>query len=173
MIFGIIILLFVGGIAFFHFVQGFFSATLSAIFAVIAAAVAISFHENVVQWIKPGKFADSANAVILCSLFAITYLVLRLIFDRVVPGNVRLLPTIDKVGAALMGIIAGIFATGIVAIAAQTMSFGPSVLGYERYALSEPREVNFQVKPEAISVTRNVSDETKSETFKSEDQKSL
>src|SRR5438105_11624711 len=98
MVFGIFILLLIGLIGFFHYIQGFFSATLSAIFAVIAATVAIAYHETIVNAMKPGKFADSATAVVLCCLFAVTYVLLRMIFDRAVPGNIRIQSTIDKVG---------------------------------------------------------------------------
>ena len=46
MIFAIIILLFLGAIAFFHYIQGFFSATISAIITVFAAVSAFSYHES-------------------------------------------------------------------------------------------------------------------------------
>jgi hypothetical protein len=175
MVFGIILLIFVLLVAFIHMVQGFFSATLSAIFAVIAAAVAVGFHENVVAAMKPGKFADSANASILCCLFAGTYVALRLIFDRAVPGNMRFQSTLDKVGGATMGLIAGIFAAGVLAIAAQTLPFGPSILGYSRYELTSPdREINgLQPDRNKTALTRTVYDELKSETFKEEDKKTL
>src|SRR3954471_9284509 len=103
MVFSIILIVLILAVAFIHYVQGMFSAILSAILAVIAAVVAVSYHENVVMLMKPGKLAYSGTAVILCCLFAITYVVLRLIFDRAVPGNVRINSTIDKVGAAIFG----------------------------------------------------------------------
>ena len=174
MVFGIFIIILVLLVAFFHMVQGFFSATLSMIFTIFAAAVAVGFHENVVAAFKPGKLADSANAMMLCILFAATYVVLRLIFDRAVPGNVRFQSTTDKIGGAAVGIVAGIFAAGIVAIAAQTMPFGPSVFGYARYELTNPdREMSIQPNREKSSLTRSVYDELKSDGFKDEDQKSL
>jgi hypothetical protein len=165
MVFGIFILLLILLIAFFHYIQGFFSATLSAIFAVIAATVAIAYHETIVNLMKPGKFADLATAVVLCCLFAVTYVILRVIFDRAVPGNIRIQSTIDKVGAAVMGLIAGIFTCGVLAIAAQTMSFGPSILGYSRYTLAadkkDVRLINDRQRP---AVTRDITDALKSNT---------
>lgn len=133
MIFATVIILLVGVIAFFHFIQGFFSATLSAIFVVIAAVFAFAWHETIVESLLGGKIADEAHALILLALFAVIYLVLRTIFDNLVPGNVRLPVTVDKAGAAVMGIVAGLFAAGVLAVAAQEMPFGPNVAGYARY----------------------------------------
>jgi hypothetical protein len=173
MFFSILIIVMVLLVAFFHYIQNFFSATLSAIFAIIAAAVAIGLHENVVAWFKPGKIADSGTAVILCCMFAVTYVVLRLIFDRLVPGNIRLQSTIDKVGAGAMGLVAGIFTAGVFAIAAQTMPFGPSILGWSRYALTDRTGINFQSDPGRSAITRDITDEMKSERYKAEDQNNL
>ncbi len=168
MMFSILILLLLAGITFIHFVQGMFSATLSAILTIIAATVAVSFHEDVIQLMKPGKVADSATAIVLCVLFVVTYVILRVIFDKFAPGNVRFQSTLDKLGGAVMGIIAGVYATGIISIAAQTMSFGPSVLGYSRYALIDPnpREVTFTAKPEQSQMVRKVEDAMKAKSFK-------
>jgi hypothetical protein len=168
--FAILLILLVGLVAFFHYIQGFFTAILSVIFAVIAAAVAIGYHETIVNMLKPGKFADNATAVILCSLFAVTYVILRLIFDRAVPGNVRLQSTIDKVGAAIMGLIAGVFTAGIFAVAAQTMPFGPTILGQSRYALEPVRkDISFVIDPNRNAQTRDITDEMKSEKYEDKD----
>jgi hypothetical protein len=105
---GILILV----VAFFHFLQGLFSATLSAIFTVIAAVLAFSYHETIVEGLLGGKVADEAHALVLLALFGIIYLVLRTAFDSLVPGNVRVPSGVDKGGAAVMGVIAGVFAAG-------------------------------------------------------------
>jgi hypothetical protein len=171
--FAILIILLIGLVAFFHYIQGFFSAALSAIFAVIAAAVAIGYHETIVNMLKPGKFADNATAVILCSLFAVTYVVLRLIFDRAVPGNVRLQSTIDKVGAGVMGLIAGAFTGGVFAVAAQTMPFGPTIFGYSRYATESRKDISFLIDPNGRAQTRDITDEMKSEKYEEKDKTPL
>ncbi|MGB7159331.1 MAG: CvpA family protein [Tepidisphaeraceae bacterium] len=146
MIFSILILLLVGVIAFFHYTQGFWSATLSAIATIIAAVLAVSYHESVVDVLLKGKMADQANAFALVALFAIIYLILRIIIDKAIPGNLRMPVILDKVGAGVMGLVAGIFATGVVAIAAQSMPFDPLIAGYARRDMSEERQ-------EGVSVT--------------------
>ena len=135
MLFSIIILLLLAVISFFNYVQGFFSATISAIIAVIAAVLAVSYHETLIALVFKGKVADESVAISLALIFGGVYFILRLIFDKAVPGNLRFPSTVDKVGAGIMGLIAGIFSTGIFALAAQSLPFGPSVGMYSRFPL--------------------------------------
>ncbi len=139
MIFSLIILALVGAIAFFHYVQGMFSATLSAIIAVVAAVLAVSYAEPLVAQFFENKLVDYAYAIVLVSLFAVIYIVLRLVFDAAVPGNIRLPVIMDKVGAGAMGVIAGIFATGVFALAAESLPFGMSFGMYSLYEIRDSR----------------------------------
>src|SRR5687767_11781931 len=134
MILTIIILVLVGAIAFFHYTQGLFSATLSAICTILAAVLAFSYHEVVVDMLLGGRFAGSAHAITLVVLFAVIYMVLRVMFDKMVPGNVRLPLLMDKIGGAAMGLVAGVFAGGIILIVAQYLPLMPSVAGVARYS---------------------------------------
>lgn len=139
--FTVILILLVAAITFFHYLQGFFAATLSACIAVLAALVAVSYHEPLVVQLAGGQYIDSAPGMVLIGLFALTYLVLRLLIDRLVPGNVRFAPLVDKIGGAAMGLVAALFATGICTVAVQMMPLGPSLLGYSRYKLGPERSV--------------------------------
>src|SRR3954466_7768341 len=103
MILSIVILIMVGGIAYLHYVTGFFSATLSAIAAVFSAAIAVSYQETVVESFLGGKMVDYANAAVTVALYIVTYIVLRQLFDRLVPGNVRVPVMVDRIGAVAMG----------------------------------------------------------------------
>ena len=98
----LIVLVLVGAITYFHYVQGLFSAALSAMIAVIAAVLAFSFHEPIVRLLG-GKMADQAAAVALVGVFAITYFALRFLFDKYIPGNVQVPLMADKIGGAFMG----------------------------------------------------------------------
>jgi hypothetical protein len=136
MILLLIVLLLVGGVAFFHYKQGLFSATLSAILATISAIVAMSYQEVIARSVLQGKMADLANAVALVVLFALIFLILRIIFDLIAPGNVTVPVTLNKVGGALGGAVAGLVAAGVLVTAAQMLPFGPSILGYARIEVS-------------------------------------
>src|SRR5437868_6980415 len=118
MIFAVFLILVIGVVAFFHFTQGFFSATISAILAAVAALLAVSYHEVIVEKFLGGMMANYAHAMVLLILFALIYLIPRLAFDSLVPGNLRLPAMVDKVGAGVMGLVAGLFAAGVVALAA-------------------------------------------------------
>src|SRR5687767_13214829 len=140
MIFSIALILVVGAIAFFHYLQGFFSATISAIVAVIAAVLALAWHEWAVETFLGGRFADHIHGLMLVIFFAVIYLVIRLLFDKMVPGNVRVSAALDKLGGGAMGLVAGLFAAGILAVAAQQLPFTPSIATYSRYETRD-REV--------------------------------
>src|SRR3954452_20274396 len=135
MILTTVIIVLVLAITFVNYTQGFFSATISAMLAIISAVLAFSLHERIVESYLGGRFTDTAHGITLAALFALIYFVLRVAFDSMVPGNVRFPVIVDKVGGASMGLIAGLFAGGIVAIVAQYMPLMPSVGGYARYAV--------------------------------------
>lgn len=141
MILSIIVILLIGVVAYFHYVQGFFTATISAICAVFAAVIAFGMHEKVVDSLLGGAAADYAHGMVLIALFALVYTVLRFAFDGFVPGNVRLPLYLEKGGAAVMGVIVGVFATGVWAVSAQLLPFGPSIAGYARQPLDSSREL--------------------------------
>src|SRR6266545_551177 len=112
MILAFVILLLIAGITYWHYAQGFFSATFSAVSAVIAAILAVSYHEVLVISLLRGAIADYAHGMMLVALFALLYIILRTVFDNLIPGNLRLPVIVDRIGGAAMGLVAGIFATG-------------------------------------------------------------
>src|SRR5205814_405044 len=124
-----------------------------------------SYHEKVIGYMQ-GKMPDQASALIMVGMFLVIYLILRVIFDNLVPGNVRFPAIADKVGGAIAGLIAGIFAVGIFAIAAQTLPFGPSIAGYSRYTL-EDHEIRIPGKGGVMQDTKTF-DELKAEKLDDE-----
>ena len=146
MIFGIIILALVAGVAFYHYVQGFFSAMISAVLALLAALVALSYHETLAESFLAPHMPNAAHAVALTFLFAAVYLVLRLCIDRVVPGNIRVNVLVEKIGAGICGLFAAIFSVGTLTLAAQMLPFDTSIGGYTRFEV-ENREVRSATVP--------------------------
>jgi hypothetical protein len=143
MILSLIFLALTGAVAFFHYVQGFFSATISAILVVIAAVVAVGYHEQVAPFLFSAKFYEQAESISLVVLFAAAYIVPRLLFDWAVPGNVRLPVLVDKIGAGAAGVIAGLVSVGVLAIAAQAMPFGPGVGMYSRFQVTDKTGITY------------------------------
>lgn len=172
MIFTSIIVILIALITYFHYAQGFFSATISAIITIIAAVFAVSYAESVVNALLAGKMADDALAAMLCVLFGGIYLILRIIFDMVVPGNLRFPSVVDAVGGAVMGLIAAFFATGVFVLAAQSMGFGPTLAGWGFLPVNSGR------RHVIIVATRNqvdayVSNELSVDTLSPDQEKSL
>ena len=145
MVFSILILIAVLLVAYFHYLQGLFSAGLSAIMATIAAIVAIAYYEPIVALINAGKFNNQAMAMVLVCLFAATYLLQRLLFDKLVPGNVRFPVLLDKIGAGVCGVIAGLMGAGVLAIAAQSLPFEPTIGMYGRYDFEYDKTVAIRI----------------------------
>lgn len=137
MIFSILILALIIAIAFFHYIQGFFSSMISMVLAILAALLAVGYHENVAQLAFHSFGVAQGYSASLVGLFVIIYLVLRVAFDKLIPGNIQLPVLADKIGAGVCGLVAGIFAAGVLATAAQALPFGPSIAGYSRFPLSE------------------------------------
>ena len=141
MIFSLVILALILGIAYFHLVQGLLSGIISMVLAVVAATMAVGYHEAVVTGILGGRLADYANSMMLCVIFAAVYGIGRLVFDSLIPGNIRLPHLLDVIGGTLCGVVVGICATGILALAMESMPLGPSILMHSRYTMAEDRDV--------------------------------
>jgi len=173
MILTVIVIAVVAGVTYFHYAQGLFGATISATITIIAAALAIGYHENLINALLGGAIGDYATAGALVAIFALVYIVLRLITDKAIPGNVRLPLMIDRIGGAVMGLIAGLFTAGIVALTAQSLPFGPTL--FARYAVESSREV--VVVPPGVSSGRGVDmevlDQLDEDTFVPEKKKKL
>jgi hypothetical protein len=146
MVLSIVVILFVLGVAFFHYIQGFFSATLSAILAIVSAALALSLQETLIEGPLAGTAPEWMPSITLLMLFAVIYVVLRTIFDKVIPGNVRMPPLLEKVGGGVMGVVAAVFAVGIAVIALQQMPLGASLGGYTRFETEGSRTVTVLVQ---------------------------
>jgi uncharacterized membrane protein required for colicin V production len=171
MIFSIVIVLMVGVIAYFYYVQGLLTSLLTAACAVMAAVIAVSYHENLAMAAFKNKLTDEGTAFSLVLLFALTFVVLRITLDTLIPGNIRLPVLMDRIGAGVFGVIAGIFATGVFAIAAQSLPFGPSIMGQSRFKTLPPRDVH--VPTAGMATDSQVYDELSSEKFTDDDRQSL
>jgi uncharacterized membrane protein required for colicin V production len=132
MVLALVATLLILGIAFFQVVQGLFSALIMAILTVLSVAIAFNYYEPLAAAVAAYQPA-TAHAIALITLFVIPLLVLRLIFDRLIQGNVVFGPWADRVGGGAFGLITGILCVGVLAIALQMLPWGASVLTYRPY----------------------------------------
>ncbi len=173
MILTVIVLLMMAGIAYWHYAQGLFGQPSRRSVALVAAVIAVSYAEPLVNSLLRGAMADYANGMALAILFAVTYIVLRTLFDNLIPGNVRLPYWVDHIGGGVMGIIAGLFAAGIFVLAAEALPFGPSVGGYTRYAVDDDRLVSILAYGHSQREDVNIANQLKDDRFEPNDKKPL
>ncbi len=121
------------GIAFFQVTQGIFSSLIMAIITVACSAMALGTYEMLADTMY-GSQPAHADAAALIVLFALPLLALRLIFDRLIKGNVVMGMWADRIGGGLLGIISGVFIAGMLLIIIQMLPFGPSVMGYKPFS---------------------------------------
>lgn len=173
MILSVVVILIVGLIAYMHYLQGLLSGLISAVLAILASAMALSYYEPLARTLSGGKFNDTAQSICLLAIFAIVYLITRIIFDKFVPGNVRVPFIADKIGGAVLGLLAGMVAMGMVVIALQMMPFGPSIAGYSRFELDKESERHVAISNTGTGssgVDRVVVDQTKSPNLEKDPQ---
>src|SRR4051812_33781152 len=128
----IIVILIIGLTAYLHYVQGLLSGLISAVLALLATGIAMGYYEPMAEWLSGGKRNDQSQGYCLIGLFTLTYLVGRILFDKFIPGNVRMPFIADKVGAVLCGVVTGMCGAGVIAIAIQSMPLGISEAGHAR-----------------------------------------
>ncbi len=160
MVFNLILLALTAAIALFHYVQGLFSALISAILVILASVIAVGFHEQLAASFAV-KAPEQAVSISIAILFAVVYLIPRLLFDWLVPGNVRFPVLMDKIGAGVLGLVAGLYATGVVALVADALPFGPSFGMYSRAELTDRHFIymgKFQRNEDAVATDTTVSD---------------
>ena len=141
MIFSVLLIVLVVAIAYFHWVQGVLGGVVSMTLAILAGTLAVGYHEWAATALLGGKFPDMGNALMLCVIFAAVYGIGRIVFDMFIPNNVRVPLYFDRVGGLLCGLVAGIFGVGTIAIAAQSMPFDTSILGFSRYPIADDKNV--------------------------------
>ena len=170
MILSIVVIILVGLVAYLHYIQGLLSGLISVVLALIASAMAMSYYEWLAETLSGGKFNDTAQGICLLAIFALVYLVGRTVFDKFVPGNVRLPHLVNSIGGAVLGLFAGIIAMGTIVIALQSMPFGPSIAGYARYPLAAESERQVTIPPSETqrSVDRLVIDQIKNDDLEKE-----
>jgi len=118
------------GIALYQVVQGVFSSLIMAILSLLCAMIAFNFYEPFAEALLYSRQPATADAIALVALFVLPLLAVRILADRFIPGNVVFGMWADRILGGLLGIFSGMVLVGVLAVAAQMLPFGKSVLGY-------------------------------------------
>ena len=141
MILSIIVIVFALGLAYMHWLQGAFTSAISFACALAGVLIAFGYYENVVNMMGQNGMSDYAGPMAIVVLFSVTYIVLRVVADSVVPGNISLNFYAEKGATVVFGLGAGILAAGTFGTAIQMMPLGVNVAGFTPYATETQRPV--------------------------------
>ena len=134
------LLIFLVAIAYFHAIQGLFSALLSAVLCLLCAALAFATFE----YIAINVFADFkpnfAMGLALAGMFAIPLLILRTVLDKLIQRGCLLPAMLDRVGGLAFGALASFIMVGMLAVCLQLMPFGSGFLAFARVDREDPAQ---------------------------------
>lgn len=120
---------------FFQGLQGLFSALIACVLTLLSAALAFGFYEEVYFALLMQYLPEQGRAVALVGIFVVALIVLRVVFDMLITGNMQFPVYVDRAGGGVVGFITSMIIVGMMAIGIQMLPFGPSFLGFSRYAL--------------------------------------
>ncbi len=133
MIVNILVIVFIGLMAYWWGTQGLLSALLHLLLTLMAGALALAVWEPLTVNLLLARMPETAWGVGLLAPFALILLGLRIAFDRLVPGNVDMHSLANSLAGGALGLAAGILATGLLVIG--MLFLGPLKMDYEPYRL--------------------------------------
>jgi len=135
------ILLFLAFVAYWWASQGLFSALLHLVVTVVAGALALCVWEPIATRMLGTAVAPMAWGVGLLLPFAVALILLRLLADRLIRGNVQHQPIVSFVVGGAFGLGSAVLTAGITIIGLGFLPFGPAMAGIQPYAVSGNNEV--------------------------------
>ena len=139
MFMNILIIVFVLGISYAWMIRGMFSSLLHLLCVIVAGALAFAFWEPLALLLigmSPERgflsFIESiAWGTALVLPFAIELLLLRLITDRAVSGNISNNKVVDYIGGGVCGVATASLTAGILVLGIGSMRVSTNFLGYQ------------------------------------------
>ncbi len=132
MLLGILAVIAVLVIAFYHTTQGLFSSLIMTLLTVLCAAFAFNLYRPMAAMMYPAH-APYAMAISLTALFAGPLFVLRMVLDTVLRPNVIFHEWVDRVAGGVLGFFTGMIIVGVAMVTLQLLPFGTSVFGYRPF----------------------------------------
>ncbi|MBN2212067.1 MAG: CvpA family protein [Sedimentisphaerales bacterium] len=145
MLASILLVVIIGIITFYQiFTQGIFSALIMAVLSIIAALVSLNYFEALAVFgNRMGLAGWGAQAAALMVIFILCLLLLRLLADHFIRGNMNFPLIIDRAGSAVFGLIAALVIGGMIALSFQLLPIPPRFLGFDRFEnLTSPNDLD-------------------------------
>lgn len=122
-------------IVFYEGLQGLFTALINCVLAIMAASLAFGLYEDLYFNFLKDHQPDHGRAIALLSIFIVSLLVLRTLFDIFIKGNLQFPVYVDRAGGGLFGFITGMIIVGMLSIGFEMLPFGNTVLSFARLSL--------------------------------------
>ncbi|MCB9850363.1 MAG: CvpA family protein [Phycisphaerales bacterium] len=139
MIFSLLILAFLGAVAYFQAIQGATSAIITAVLTVLCVALSFGTYEAVAEVTLLSVTPDFARPICFMAMFLVPLFVLRIIMDMLVSRANMIPHLLDRVVAAAVGLCTAFLMTGMLAIGLQMLPW-PSLIGFSRFDAKNPSE---------------------------------
>jgi hypothetical protein len=151
MILNIVALLLVLAVTFLNSMFGFYSGLLNVFCCVVALAVAFGYGEALSGLVTSqfGLHPGYTEPLALAVLFSLTLIVLRVLADKYLRGNVKLPMYVDWAGGAVCGFVIGQICVGVMVICFLMLPWGGRALMYSRYE-RQPDDVDPETGRAAI-----------------------
>lgn len=133
--FSLFVTVLIATITFYQGLQGLFSALINCVLAILSAVLAFGYFEDVYFAFLAESQPDNGRAIALMGIFIGSLLVLRIVFDLAVTGNMHFPIQVDRIGGGILGLITALIIVGMLAIGFQLLNFDSSFLGFARYRL--------------------------------------
>ncbi|MFK7884261.1 MAG: CvpA family protein, partial [Phycisphaerales bacterium] len=147
MVFNIIVIGLVLGLAYAWMVRGFFNSFIHLLCVLAAGAVAFALWEPLAYLlvsISPERgllsfIGSAAWGIGLVIPFAAFLLIFRVITDKVIASSIKNATVVDYVGGGACGVATGIICAGVMTIGVQSMRLPSNFFGYQPVWYTEDR----------------------------------
>ena len=137
--FNILLVSFLGFMAYWWATQGLFSAMIHFVLTVMAGIIALAIWEPLAGMLM-GINPEIAWGAALLVPFGVSLLGFRFLFDRFVPGNLNFSPLPNSIGGGVFGFFSGILTSGLLIIGFMMIGL-PSLFDYRPYTLNSKGQV--------------------------------
>lgn len=133
MIFSVLVIFAVFGIAYMWGSRGAFSALIHLLCTIVAGAIAFAAWEPLTSVFMNvgGDMIGWAHGLALAVPFAVSLIVLRLATNAIIPKNIDLDGITNMVGGGLCGAIAGVITAGIFVLSIGYLRLESTIMGFE------------------------------------------
>ena len=127
-------------ITFIQGLQGLFTALINFVLTALAAALAFGFHESLYFNYLIEYQPEHGRAIALMSIFIVSLLIMRTVFDLAITQNVHFPVYVDRAVGGVLGLFTALIIVGMLAISVHLLPFGRTFLGFSRYTLVDETE---------------------------------